>query len=215
MPKTGPKRDPEAQQRILDAARELICTRGPGRVSINEIAEAAQVGKQTIYRWWPSRSAVVIDALEQMFETASPFPDSGSTYGDIRTQMHRVAASFASPAGAIIRELVAESQSDPTIAAEFRRRFFDERRLRASAVVQRGIERGELRADLDIETVVDALYAPLWLRLLIGHQPLSRRAVDRILDQTWPNLVTPEPSSPPAAPQSPRDHEDRHRPRGR
>jgi AcrR family transcriptional regulator len=193
MPSTGPKRDLAARQRVLDATRSLICEHGPHQVSINEIAAAANVGKQTIYRWWPSKSAVVIDALEQMFETSSPSPETDSAYHDVRIQMRRVAASFASPTGAIIRELVADSQGDSTIAAEFRIRFFDERRSRARIVIERGIERGELSDELDVETVVDMLYAPLWLRLLIGHQPLTQRAVDRILDHAWPALVVGPP----------------------
>jgi AcrR family transcriptional regulator len=188
MPKTGPKRDLDAERRILDATRTLICAHGPRQVSINAIAAAAGVGKQTIYRWWPSRSAVVVDALERMFEAESPFPDSGSTRDDIRTQMHRVAATFASPTGSIIRELVADAQGDPAVAEEFGRRFFAERRARAGAVVRAGIERGELRDDLDVEVVVDLLYAPLWLRLLIGHQPLGPAEADEVLDHVWPAI---------------------------
>ncbi len=189
MPKTGPKRDTDAEQRILDATRDLICERGPNRVSINEIAAAAGVGKQTIYRWWPTKTAVIIDALERTFQSESPFPDTGSTYDDLRIQMRRVAKTFASPTGAIIRELVADSQGDPDIAEKFRVRFFEERRTRAASVIQAGIDRGELRQDLDMDTVVDLLYAPLWLRMLIGHQPLSAAAADRILDHVWPTLI--------------------------
>lgn len=189
MPVNGPKRDPQARQAILDATRELICRRGPNKVSINEIAAVAGVGKQTIYRWWRTKSAVVVDALEQIFEDESPFPDTGSTRDDICTQMRSVAATFSSPTGAIIRELVAESQGDPVIAEAFRERFFDERRRRAAAAINAGIERGELRDDLDVDIAIDLLYAPLWLRMLIGHQPLSRRSVDQILDQVWPALT--------------------------
>jgi AcrR family transcriptional regulator len=186
---TGPKRDLEAKQRILQAARELIGTRGPNRVSINEIAAAAGVGKQTIYRWWGSKAAVVVDALEEAFIAENPVVDSGSTHDDIRTQLRRVAAMFASPMGCIVRELVADSQGDAEIAEEFRVRFLEQRRERARDVIERGIERGELRADLPVETVIDVLYAPLWLRLLTGHQPLTRRAADQILELVWPALT--------------------------
>ena len=194
MPKHGPHRDPEAQQRILDATRELICERGPNQVSINEIASAANVGKQTIYRWWPSKAAVVVDALEQMIKAANPPPTTGSAYGDIQTQMRRVAQSLASPTGAIIRELVAESQGDPDVAEMFRAGFFTERRSRAAAVIQAGIDSGELSSAIDVETSVDILYAPMWLRLLIGHQPLSVAAADQILDHVWPALAAPDSS---------------------
>ena len=93
MPATGPKRDLDAERRILEATRTLISSRGPNCVSINDIAAEAGVGKQTIYRWWPSKAAVVIDALERIFETDSPFPDSGSAHSDLRTQLRRVAAA--------------------------------------------------------------------------------------------------------------------------
>lgn len=189
MATRGPKRDLDAEQRILTATSELIRSRGPNRVAINDIAAAANVGKQTIYRWWPSKHAVVVDALAQAFEAENPFPDSGSTRADLRTQMRRVAASFSSPTGSIIRELVAAGQGDPQIATAFRQRFFEARRTRAKAAIERGVARGELRKGLPIEAVIDVLYGPLWLRMLIGHQPLSRAAVDEILDLAWPSIA--------------------------
>ena len=185
MARCGPKRDLEAEQRILDAAASLIAARGPAQVTINEIAAEAGVGKQTIYRWWPSKDAVLIDALEQVFDAENPFADSGSTKEDLRRQMRRVARSFASATGSIVRELVAASQGDPQTAEQFRRRFFDQRRDRARAVLQRGIDRGELTASVPVEVMIDLLYAPLWLRLLFGHQPLSNAGVDALIDAAW------------------------------
>jgi AcrR family transcriptional regulator len=190
MGATGPKRDLDAERRILEATRSLIAARGPNQVSINDIAAEAGVGKQTIYRWWPSKSAVVIDALERIFETDSPFPDTGSVRDDLRSQMRRVAAAFASPTGSIIRQLVADSQGDHSIAAEFRTRFFDQRRVRARSAIATGIDRGEIRADIPLETVIDTLYAPLWLRMLTGHQPLTPKAADEILDLVWPAIAS-------------------------
>lgn len=189
MSTRGPKRDLDAEQRILDATCELIRSRGPNRVAINDIAAAANVGKQTIYRWWPSKHAVVVDALARTFEVENAFPDSGSIRADLRTQMRRVAASFSSPTGSIIRELVAAGQGDAEIAESFRQRFFATRRALAATAIERGIARGELRQGLPIETVVDVLYGPLWLRMLIGHQPLTRAAADQVLDLVWPSIA--------------------------
>lgn len=188
MGQRGPQRDPEVQQRILDATRELICARGPKKVTINEITEYAGVAKQTIYRWWPTKSALVIDMLEQLIQAKSTLPDTGSAYKDIQLQMRHMTRIFASPVGSIIRELIADSQGDPTLADQFRDRFFSENRNREAAITN-GIERGELQDDLDVETVVDILYSPIWLRMLIGHQPLTPTATDRILDHAWPALV--------------------------
>lgn len=189
MAKPGPERDLDAKRRILDATRGLIAEQGPNRVGVDEIVARAGVGKQTIYRWWSSKAAVVLDALEESFEIERAFPDTGSTRRDLRIQMRRVATAFASPTGAIIQQAVSRSQGDPDVAEEFRRRFFDRRRGHAAAVIERGIARGELRGDLPVETAVDVLYAPLWLRLLVGHQPLTAAAADDILDLVWPALA--------------------------
>ena len=192
MGKPGPKRDEDAERRILDAARDLICAHGPSRVSINEIAAEAGVGKQTIYRWWPSKSAVVFDALEREIKASSPPPNTGTTYGDVRVQMQRLAKLLRSPLGAILRELIADSIGDDDIAEQFRERFFEERRKPAAAVIAAGIESGELRPDLDPATVADLLHSTLTLRMIIGHQSLTPAAVDKLLNHIWP-AFTREP----------------------
>ena len=95
-----------------------------------------------------------------------------------------------SPAGAMIRELLAESQTDPAALELFRERFFDRRRSHASDAVRRGIDMGHFRPDLDIPTVIDTLYAPLWLRLIAGHAPLTPKAIERIVDTVLGGIAT-------------------------
>lgn len=191
MGKRGPKRDEAAEQRILDATRDLICERGATRVSINEIAAHAGVGKQTIYRWWPSKAAVVFDALEREIRASSPAPNTGTAFGDVRMQMKRVAKLMNSPLQAILHELIVETFGDEKVAEQFRTVFFAERRKQGMATIQTGIDSGELRSDLDPETVVDLLYSPLWMRMIIGHQPLTPKAVDGLLEHAW-QAFTPE-----------------------
>ena len=186
MGKRGPKRDQDAEKRILDATRDLICERGATRVSINEIAAHAGVSKPTIYRWWPSKAAVVFDALEREIKANSPPPNTGTAYGDVRIQVQRVAKLMNSPLRAILRELIVETFGDDEVAEQFRTLFFAERRRQGAATVQAGIDIGELRPDLDPEIIGDLLYSPLWLRMIIGHQPLTPKAVDKLLDHVWP-----------------------------
>ncbi|PFG34437.1 TetR/AcrR family transcriptional regulator [Sanguibacter antarcticus] len=189
MGRTGPHRDPELTAKILASTHELICTKGPRAVTINEIAAHAGVGKQTIYRWWPTKASVVIDALEQQFASDNPFPTTGSAKDDLRAQMRAVARTFSSPTGSMIRELVAQSQGDPALADDLRTRFVAERRSGGATALRAGIDHGQIRADLDIEIALDLLYAPLWMRMLLGHQPLDEPSVDAIVDQVWPALA--------------------------
>jgi AcrR family transcriptional regulator len=173
---------------VLDTARELVCELGPSSVCVDQIAAGAGVGKQTIYRWWPSKSAVIMDSL---IELTDPVPDRlpEATYAAIRVQMRRVAAMFSSRNGQLIREIVADAQGDPALAEDFRRRFFAHRRARGASILSNGIATGELRPDLDIDDALDLLYAPLWLRLLVGHGPISPTAADRLLALAWPSLA--------------------------
>jgi AcrR family transcriptional regulator len=135
---------------VLDSARTLVYELGPRAVSVGEIAAAAGVGRQTIYRWWPSKSAVIMDALVELTDPAPErLPDG--TYQAIRVQMRPVASMFASRNGQLIPELIADAQGDADLAEEFRRRFFAHRRARGAETLTHGVARGELRADLDIE----------------------------------------------------------------
>lgn len=189
-------RDESARRRVLDSARELVCDLGPRSVTVDDIAAAAGVGRQTIYRWWPSKSAVIMDALIEMTD---PVPDHlpEDTYAAVRVQMRRVAAMFASRNGQLIRELVADAQGDEDLADDFRQRFFAHRRARGASVLSKGVTTGELRSDLTIDDALDLLYSPLWLRLLVGHAPLSRAAADRLLALAWPALVNQAKVVPP------------------
>jgi AcrR family transcriptional regulator len=180
---------------VKSVAPVKITTLFPRQVTINEIADEAKVGKQTIYRWSPTKAALVLDALEREIKSANPPLGTGSTYEDLRTQMQRVAAMFASPTGSIIRELIAESLGNDDIAEQFRERFFDERLKRGMPTFEAGIAKGELRADLDLEIVSEMLYAPLWLRMIIGHRPLTPAVADQILDHAWP-ILTSDPTTP-------------------
>jgi AcrR family transcriptional regulator len=180
-------RDEAAQRRVLDNARQLVSELGPHAVTVDQIAAAAGVGKQTIYRWWPSKSAVIMDALIELTDPApAELPDS--TYEAMRLQMRRVARMFSSRNGDLIRELVADAQGDPGIAKDFRDRFFAHRRARGEATIVKGIANGDLRPDLDVDDALDILYSPLWLRLLIGHGATNQAAADRFLRLAWPGL---------------------------
>ncbi len=187
MPR-GRTRDEDARDRVLAAAFSLVGSSGTEQVSINAIAEEAGVAKQTIYRWWPSRTAVVLDALVEGTMKATPFRETDDIRTDFEHHLAGVVKLFNSPSGRVIRELLAEAPSDPQIAEEFVARFWGPRRDLSLARLQRGIERGEIRADIDEEVVLDAIYGPMWIRLMIGHLPMKPVDATRIVDAIWPGI---------------------------
>jgi AcrR family transcriptional regulator len=181
----GRPRDEAAKARILSSTFELLSHHGSARVSIDDIASAASVGKQTIYRWWPSRSAVVLDALLSASLIATPFPDTDDAEADFRMHTRAVAELFASPAGQLIKQVLADAQANITTAEEFRRSFWTPRRQLSVRRLKRAQREGEVRTDLAIEPALDTLYGPLWLALMIGHRSITRRYADQTFASTW------------------------------
>lgn len=183
------RRNDKARSAILRAARELLDRRGFQRLTIEGIAERAGVGKATIYRWWPSKAAVVMDAVLEAAGPRIPFPDTGSAREDLRRQIASVIELYTGTrTGRGIRALIAESQHDPALAESLRDRFIASRRAEAATVFERGIQRGELRPDLDVGVAIDALYGAVYYRLLVSHAPLDAAYADTLINQIFPAL---------------------------
>lgn len=169
-------------QAILDCANGLLDEIGFSNMSIEGIAARAGVGKATIYRRWPNKASVVMDAFLAATAKELPFPDTGSAREDIRKQMRAVVKVLNGPRGRTIATLIGVVQSDKELAEAFRTRFVAVRRGEAKAVLQRGIANGEFKPDMDLESVLDCLYGPLYFRLLIGHDKSSAKYADQLVD---------------------------------
>jgi AcrR family transcriptional regulator len=184
------RRNERARAAILRAARELLDRRGFRRLTIDGIAASAGVGKATIYRWWPSKAAVAMDAVLEAASPSIPFPDTGSAREDLRRQIASVIELYTrTRTGRGIRALTAESQHDASLAESLRDRFIAIRRAEAASVLQRGIERGELRSDLDVGVAIDALYGAVYYRLLVSHAPLEAAYADALVGQVFGAFV--------------------------
>lgn len=190
----GRPRSERARQAILRAAGELVDRDGVAAVTVEAIAERAGVGKATVYRWWPNKAAVVTDSFLELAAPEIHFMDTGSVCEDIRLQMRALIQILAGQSGRTIAALVAEGQADPEIARTFRAHWTKKRRAETRRVLKRGVERGELRAGLDLEVAMDALYGPIYYRLLVGHAPLEESFADVLADYALRGLgVSSEP----------------------
>ncbi|MBW4541375.1 MAG: TetR/AcrR family transcriptional regulator [Myxacorys chilensis ATA2-1-KO14] len=185
----GRPRSDEAHQRILEAAYELMNQTGFNDLTIEAIAARAEVGKPTIYRRWSSKAHLVMDAFLAAVNPELTFLDRGSVKEDIRLQMQQLVKVLLSPPGQIIAMLIGGGQTDPELMEAFRDNWLMPRRKVASEVFNKGVERGELRSDVDVEVAIDALYSPLFYRLLLRHAPLTQDFVDELVDVVMKGLA--------------------------
>ena len=178
----GRPRSEETRQAVLRATSELMHEVGVRGMTTEQIASRSGASKATIYKWWPSKYAVAVDALLSQMLIESDDPDTGSAREDFRITLRGMIHYYASPSGRVYAQLIGEAQSDPLLAAELRDRLVGSRRRLVRAIWDRGVARGELRADVDPEVAIDLVFGPAMYRLVAGHAPLDDAAADAIVD---------------------------------
>jgi AcrR family transcriptional regulator len=176
----GRPRSEQARRAIVRSTLKLLQLIGFTDLTIEAIAADAGVGKATVYRWWPNKAALVVDAFASSTEHKLHFPDTGSVYQDMSLQMKQVITIFRSRRGRIVAALLGGGQSDPELLEAFRERFLWPRRREAYKTLRRGIERGELPRNLDLDLVLDTLYGAIYMRFLIRHAQLSESYVESV-----------------------------------
>ncbi|WP_051194575.1 TetR/AcrR family transcriptional regulator [Nocardia jiangxiensis] len=189
-PKRGaPKRGtPRSERAILDAAYELLTQEGLEATTVEAIAARAGVSKVTIYKWWPNRAAVITSAFLSRSEDTLPYPER-MTRDEIGAALLRMADSFRGTTGAVIRALIAEAQVDPGVAQAFRDGYLNARREHGRQIIRTAIAAGVIR-QADPDVILDLLYAPLYFRLMVGHQPLTDEAVRAHVELALDGLLT-------------------------
>jgi AcrR family transcriptional regulator len=176
----GRPRSEQARVAILRSALKLLGENGFADLTIEAVAAHASVGKATVYRWWPNKAALIADAFASSTTRKLHFPDTGSVRTDMSQQMRQVIKVFRSRRGRILAAILAAGQSDRGVITAFRERFMMPRRREAYATLRRGIARGELRRNVDMDLLLDSLYGPIYMRFLIRHDKLTPDFVDHL-----------------------------------
>ncbi|MBV9339056.1 MAG: TetR/AcrR family transcriptional regulator [Solirubrobacterales bacterium] len=185
----GTVRGARARTAILAAATELLDEVGFAAMTMEEVAARAQASKATVYRHWPNKAMLAMDAVMAEIDAAAPFPDTGSVIEDFRAQLRAVARLFNRPRiRHMLLGVVFEAQGDPGLRKAFRDRYMNPRRGQARLAIERGIARGEIRPDLDDEVLFDQLYGALYFRMLVSGRPLNRRFTDQLAEQAFNGL---------------------------
>jgi len=178
----GRPRSEESRTAVLRATSQLLHEVGLRAMTTEEIASRSGASKATIYKWWPNKYAVAFDAFLSEIMAESPDPDTGSARDDLTAVVRGLLRFYTGRSGRVFAQLVGEAQSDPLIQRELRTNLVDSRRELFRTIWERGVARGELRADADPDAAVDIAIGPALYRLMMGHAPLTDDAADALVD---------------------------------
>jgi AcrR family transcriptional regulator len=175
VPGRGRPRSVEADRAILAATVDLLASRGLAAMSIEEIAARAGVGKATIYRRWPSKGLLALDAFVSVFREQQPLPDTAALTAWVR-------AVTRTSMGPMLTGLIAEAQHDHDLRAAWRDRMLEPLRSQHRIMLDRAMARGEIPATVDREVVLDLFFGAAQHRLLLGHLPLTDEFTGEVVD---------------------------------
>ncbi len=179
----GRPRSTTSRAAILKAAYQILRERGFAGFTVEGVAARAGAGKATIYRWWQTKGTLAIEAfLVAVAPRMDAVPQSASALADLRRQVHVAATLYRGRVGQLLRELIALGQEDSETNRALRSDFVEPRRQVALQLLRRAQAAGEIDADTDIEVLADALWGPMFHRLLVSRMPLDRGFVDKLLD---------------------------------
>jgi AcrR family transcriptional regulator len=187
-------RSETSRRAILEATSELLDEKTVQKMSIEEIAKRAGVGKTTIYRWWPSKAAVVIDAFVEHHLIHTPMRDDVPVREAMTEHLASLVEQYAGPRGRLVAQIIAESQYDESTLREFRERFWDGRRATTRALAERGVREGDLRDDVDPELMIELVYSAVYVRLLFGYRTLEREFAESLVDTAFSGIGARRPA---------------------
>ena len=185
----GRPRSEQSRVAVLRATSALINEVGLRAMTTDEIAARSGVSKATIYKWWPNKYAVAVDAFLSEMATQSSDPDTGSAREDFRRTLRGLIRFYRSKSGKAYAQLVGEAQFDPQIGSQLRENLIEARRDIMRSIFNRGVERGELRPDVNPEIAIDLIFGPAMYRLVAGQAPLNNASADAIVDAAMRGLT--------------------------
>ncbi|MGW4020709.1 TetR/AcrR family transcriptional regulator [Streptomyces sp. NPDC005009] len=178
---------------IMRSTLELAQETGYAKLSIEAVAARAGVGKHTIYRRWPSRGLLFLDAVLSLNESGLAHPDTGDVVADLREVMTKAVHLLGRPPwGPLYQDLIGEAQHDPAVAAALNERFIEPQTADTLARMRAARDQGEIDPDFDLDLAMEILSGPFYFRLLVTQQPLTDAYIDRILRAVFSGM-SPRP----------------------
>ncbi len=179
-PRRGRPRSTKTREAVLAAARELLLESGYQRLTMEGVASRAGASKSTVYRWWPTKGVLVLDAAADEIAIGS-VPDRGTTEDDLRSAIEQLIETFSRPlASIVIFAAITTVEADPEMAAVFREKYVYPWRLTAAQAIDRGIERGDMASD-NTQFILDVIVGTVFQRTLIIKEPMTEGLADHLL----------------------------------
>jgi AcrR family transcriptional regulator len=186
----GQSRAARVEKAILDATRELLAAGGVRELTVERVAARSGVAKTTIYRRWRGKHELALAVLLDMVDQVVATPDLGETRAELVAFVDAAVKILGSTLmGRVMQGLVSDLATDRDLARAFRERIVAKRLAEVRRVLERGIERGEIRADVDFELAHELLFGPVYYRLLLSGAPLDKNVAARIVDAVMPALA--------------------------
>jgi AcrR family transcriptional regulator len=164
----------EVRADVLRAVGELLLTEGSADLTFERAARLAGVSKTTLYKWWPSKGALALDGYFHAVEQTLAFPDTGDIRADLLSQLRAFATVMTQTRGGrVMAELIGQAQTDPDLATAYRALYSAERRRLAADRMRKAQAAGQIRAEVDVQVLVDQLWGAVYHRLLIPDEPIT------------------------------------------
>jgi len=180
---------------IMDAVYELLQEKSARDLTMEAVAKRASVGKPTLYKWWPTKAALIMAMFHERLDRPSELPLTVTAEEALRAKMRRLIHLVNGLVGKVVRDLIAEGQSDPEILREFYEQHVSLRRAAVVEDIERGKATGEFSADTNAELLVDAMVAPVYYRLLLRFAPLTEKYGNDLIDQALLGVRTKQKPS--------------------
>ncbi len=177
----------------MDAVHALLQERSARELTMEAVAKRAGVGKPTLYKWWPSKAALIFAMFHERIAVGPEARTDGTAEQVLRAKVRRTIRAFNGLFGKVMADLITEGQGEPAVLHDLWAQHVSRRRAAIVADVERGQAAGEFAADVDPELLIDALFGPIYFRLLLRHAPLTQTYGDRLVDQVLRGARPPAP----------------------
>jgi AcrR family transcriptional regulator len=189
-------RSARTEKAILDTTRELLAAGGVRELTVERVAAKSGVAKTTIYRRWRGKDELALAVLIDMVENVVATPDLKDTRKELISFVNAAVTILGSTLmGRVMQGLVSDLATDPDLARAFQQRVVAMRIAEVRRLIERGIERGDLRPETDVELAHELLFGPVYYRLLLSGAPLDKGLAERVVDAVLPAFVSEQPAS--------------------